>query len=368
MNKLVHATISLLAIVCPSLLYGIDTFKLHGRLEAANDGDTIMLFTFRGDQILSVDTTTFKNKTFFFTGKEYVDDFSVITSGNFPKQKVWATELILEGGDIQVELGERSRVTGTRMNNVYDSYIEMLFKDGEESSKLMSLPDYPSDSINKLLQEKTCKQRLYITKLVKENISNIVGKRIFVDENNTFSKEDFQDICNMLDEESKRNDDIIDAIADRKKNEEKNALREKLFNTVIGDFVLVDINGNIRHISEICKTSKYLYIDCWASWCGPCVADFPRLKEVYEKYKDKGLEILGVSFDRNKAAWEMALKRHDIPWTNWLSTDEGKEMRSNLQIPGIPYGILIDSGGRILEVGIMRADYLDMMLNAFFIK
>lgn len=368
MNRLILGVIFIFAIFSPSLLYGTDTFKLHGRLEAANDGDTIMLFTFRGDDILTVDTTVIKNKTFFFSGKEYVDEFSVLTSGNFPKQKVWATELILEGGDIQVELGERSRVTGTLLNNVYNSYNEEVFKISESSRKLISLPDYPSDSINKLLQENTSQLRMYITRIVKENISNIVGKRIFATNNNVFSKEDFQDICNMLDEESKRDYDIIDAIADRKKNEEKNALREKLFNTVIGDFELVDINGNIRHISEICKTSKYLYIDCWASWCGPCVADFPRLKEVYEKYKDKGLEILGVSFDRNKAAWEMAMKRHDIPWTNWLSTDEGKEMRSNLQIPGIPYGVLIDSGGRILEVGIMRADYLDMMLNAFFIK
>ncbi|WP_303207722.1 TlpA disulfide reductase family protein [Bacteroides oleiciplenus] len=368
MNRLILGTIFVLTIVCPSLLYGTDTFKLHGRLETANDGDTIMLFTFRGDKILSVDTTTIKNKTFFFTGKEYVEDFSVLTSGNFPKQKVWATELILESGDIQVELRKRSKVTGTRLNDVYNSYIERAWEADEVGNKLLALPNYPNDSINKLLQENSYQQRLFITKLTKENISNIVGKRIFVWDNAIFRNEDFQELCSMLDEESKQDFDIIDAIAERKKNEEKNALREKLFNTEIGDFELVDADGNIRHISEIASKSKYLFIDCWASWCGPCVAGFPDLKEVYAKYKDKGLEILGISFDRNKAAWKMAMKRHDLPWTNWLSTDEGGKMMKNLQIQGIPYGILIDSGGRILELGIMGAAHLDIMLNAFFIK
>ena len=367
MNRLILGIIFLFTIACPSLLYGIGTFKLDGRLEAANDGDTIMLFTFRADKILSVDTTTIKNKTFFFSGKEYVEDFSILTSGNFPKQTVWATELILEAGDIQVELGKRSRVTGTRLNDVYNAYIERARKADEVGSKLLALPNYPNDSINKLLQENSYQQRLFITKLAKENISNIVGKRIFVSSNNVFSNEDFQGLCNMLDEESKQNFDIIDAIAERKKDEEKNTLREKLLNTKIEDFELVDTDGNPRNISEIASKSRFLFIDCWASWCSPCVADLPNLKEIYEKYKDKGLDILGVSFDRNKAAWKNAMKRHDLPWTNWLSVDEGSEMMKSLQMKGIPYGILIDSRGNILDLGIMSV-HLNAILQHILLK
>lgn len=367
MNRLILGIIFIFTIACPSLLYGTDTFKLHGRLEAASEGDTIMLFTFRGDKILSVDTTTIKNKTFFFTGKEYVDDFSVLTSGNFPKQKVWATELILEGGDIQVELKKISRVTGTRLNDVYDFYKEESWKADEIGSKLLALPDYPNDSINKLLQENFHQQRQFVAKLAKENISNIVGKRIFIEDNTTFSNEDFQELCNMLDEKSKQDFDIIDAIADRQKYEEKDALKEKLLNTKIEDFELIDADGNPRHISEIAGKSRFLFIDCWASWCGPCVADLPRLKEIYEKYKDKGFEILGVSFDRNQVTWKNAMKRHDLPWTNWLSVDEGAEMMKSLQMKGIPYGILIDSKGNILDLDIMSA-HLNAILQHILIK
>lgn len=365
MKRLIITAILMFTIVCSSFVYGTDTFKLHGRLEAANDGDTIMLFTFKKDKILSVDTTIIKNKTFFFTGKEYVEDFSVLTSGNFPKQKVWATELILEGGDIQVELSERSRVTGTRLNDVYDSYMERGKEDYDARNKLISLPDYPNDSIDKLLQEINDQERTFVTKLAKENISNIVGKRIFIWNNTTFNKEDFQELCDMLDEEAKQDYDIIDAIADRKKDEEKNSYKEKLLNTTIGDFELLDVDGNTRHLSEMIGKSRFLFIDCWASWCSPCIADIPHLKEVYEKYKDKGLEILGISFDRNKSAWKNAMKKHDMPWTNWCTTDQGDEMRKSLQMQGIPFGILIDSKGKILELGIASMQ-LEVIMKIIF--
>lgn len=365
MKRLIITAILMFTIVCSSFVYGTDTFKLHGRLEAANDGDTIMLFTFKKDKILSVDTTIIKNKTFFFTGKEYVEDFSVLTSGNFPKQKVWATELILEGGDIQVELSERSRVTGTRLNDVYDSFDNAGWEYSEVSRKLSSLPDYPNDSIDKLLEENFSQYKQSIAKLAKENISNIVGKRIFIMNNTLFYKEDFQELCDMLDEEAKQDYDIIDAIADRKKDEEKNSYKEKLLKTTIGDFELVDADGNTRHLSEMIGKSRFLFIDCWASWCSPCIADIPHLKEIYEKYKDKGLEILGISFDRNKSAWKNAMKKHDMPWTNWCTTDQGDEMRKSLQMQGIPFGILIDSKGKILELGIMSME-LEVIMKIIF--
>lgn len=355
-------------IVCPYFLYGTDTFKLHGRLDVANDGDTIMLFIFRNDKVLSVDTTTIKNKMFFFTGKEYVEDFSILTCGNFPKQKVWATELILESGDIQVELGKRSRVTGTRLNDLFDSFLEMTWENQEIKDKLISMPDFPNDSINKLLQEISYRERLFVTKLAKENILNIVGKRVFILNNTIFSNEDFKNICNMLDEESKQEIDIIEAIDERNNDEDRILLSKTLFNTIIGDFDLIDVNGNIKHISEIARKSKILFIDCWASWCTPCISGFPSLKDIYKKYKDVGLEILGISFDRNKAAWKKSMKRNDLPWTNWLSTDEGTVIKNNFQIRGIPYGILIDSEGRIMELEIGSAANLDVILRKFLAK
>lgn len=55
-------------------------------------------------------------------------------------------------------------------------------------------------------------------------------------------------------------------------------------------------------------------IDFWASWCGPCMDEMPNVKAIYEKYHDRGLEIVGVSMDNNKANWERAIERAGLVW------------------------------------------------------
>jgi thiol-disulfide isomerase/thioredoxin len=59
---------------------------------------------------------------------------------------------------------------------------------------------------------------------------------------------------------------------------------------------------------------KVVLIDCWASWCGPCLREMPEVKKVYEKWHDKGLEVIGLSFDKDPETAAAAAKKHEIPW------------------------------------------------------
>ena len=93
---------------------------------------------------------------------------------------------------------------------------------------------------------------------------------------------------------------------------------------------------------------KFLVIDFWASWCGPCRAEIPHLKEAYEAYKDKGVEILSVSIDKDDKAWRKAMSEEKMPWPQVKAPDVGKEAMALYQFTGIPHIVVIDRDGNIV--------------------
>ncbi len=93
---------------------------------------------------------------------------------------------------------------------------------------------------------------------------------------------------------------------------------------------------------------KALIIDFWASWCGPCVAEIPNVKKVYEQYKDKGLEVLSVSVDKGTEEWLKAVKSTGMTWTQVLAPKAGKDIMDLYQFSGIPFIVLLDKDGKIV--------------------
>lgn len=93
---------------------------------------------------------------------------------------------------------------------------------------------------------------------------------------------------------------------------------------------------------------KYVILDFWASWCGPCRKSIPKLKELYAQYKSKGLEILSVSIDTDNAAWRKAMADESMPWSQVLSPNKDKTLK-DFSIQGVPTLFLIDRDGLIVE-------------------
>lgn len=107
---------------------------------------------------------------------------------------------------------------------------------------------------------------------------------------------------------------------------------------------------------------KVVLIDFWASWCRPCRIENPNVKKVYAKYASKGFEILGVSLDRDHAAWLKAIKDDGLPWKH--VSDLGFWNNAAAQeygVQSIPYTVLVDRDGNIIEKG-LRAHDLDAKL------
>lgn len=128
---------------------------------------------------------------------------------------------------------------------------------------------------------------------------------------------------------------------------------------------LPDRTGKIVKMEEY--KDKYLLIDFWASWCGPCRKDNPHLVSLYEKYKKAGFEILSVSLDNNKDRWLGAIEQDKLTWEGHVSDLKqwNTSVRSVYDFSGIPYTVLVDNEGNIMAKG-LRGPQLEKKLREIF--
>ncbi|MDP3643245.1 MAG: TlpA disulfide reductase family protein [Bacteroidota bacterium] len=122
-----------------------------------------------------------------------------------------------------------------------------------------------------------------------------------------------------------------------------------------------------REVSLEQFTGKYLLIDFWASWCGPCRAEIPKLKKVYDKYKNKGFEIAAISLDTNKDNWEKAINEEKISAWCHLSDLQGgaNEVAIKYGIRTIPSNFLLDKGGYIIAKDLSVDKLLEKLSEIF---
>lgn len=156
-----------------------------------------------------------------------------------------------------------------------------------------------------------------------------------------------------LDQAKTRKKEILDAIAQA----DKIANGKKA-----PDFAFPDINGKKWSPKDF--KGKYLIVDFWASWCGPCRQEIPHLKEVYKKYKEKGLEILAVSVDAKATDWKKAMDDEKMTWPQ-VHAQESKPVMASYLFSGIPYLVVIDREGNIIEKN-LRGESLDKKLKEIF--
>ncbi len=131
------------------------------------------------------------------------------------------------------------------------------------------------------------------------------------------------------------------------------------------DFSGVEPNGDTVRLSDF--RGKVVLIDFWASWCGPCRRENPNVVRAYEKYHDKGFEIIGVSLDRDRNRWLSAIEADGLVWHHISDLKGWKSKYAALYgVRSIPHAVLLDAEGRIVAVrlrGPALEQYLEELLG-----
>ncbi len=130
------------------------------------------------------------------------------------------------------------------------------------------------------------------------------------------------------------------------------------------DFTQPTPDDKTKSLSSL--RGKIVLVDFWASWCGPCRRENPAVVKLYETYKSKGFDILGVSLDRDKERWLQAIEQDGLVW-NHVSDLKGwqNEVAQKYGVSSIPHTVLVDREGRIIARG-LRGPALEEKLKELF--
>ena len=145
------------------------------------------------------------------------------------------------------------------------------------------------------------------------------------------------------------------------------SLSDELSSTAIGQLApkvqLEPLADSIPFAQEDLMRGQVTLVNFWASWCGPCRRENPAVKAIYERYKDKGFEIYGVSLDNSASKWKAAIAKDGLTWKHVSDLGGWKSSAAQLYgVRSIPATFLLDKEGRIYKSG-FRSHELEGLLK-----
>lgn len=141
-----------------------------------------------------------------------------------------------------------------------------------------------------------------------------------------------------------------------------NAARNSVVGTPYKDFELITPDGKKAKVSQYMKPGKVTMLEFWASWCGPCRGEIPHIKELKKEYGDN-FHVISISLDTKDADWKKALKEEKMTWPQLVDYKDWEgEYSKAYNITGIPYSVVLDGEGKVLQTNLRGAE-LDMVLE-----
>ncbi|HVY74419.1 MAG TPA: TlpA disulfide reductase family protein [Puia sp.] len=187
----------------------------------------------------------------------------------------------------------------------------------------------------------------YLKKFISSTQSGTLGFLALSWASRSFSPQDMDESMKDLNKRFPGNAYLSELQKDMARQQQAQPSGNSWVGKTVPELTLPDVNGNPVSISSF--KGKYLLIDFWASWCGPCRMENPNVVAAYKKFKGKNFAILGVSLDKDKESWKKAIADDHLTWTHisdlkyWSS-----EAVQIFGFEGIPFNVLVDPSGKVI--------------------
>ena len=339
------------------------TYTISGTWENGS-GKVVYLKKELGEkQFQIMDSAIVKDNQFQMTGAIPQVDKHILALGKDEQ------EVLLDGEPIEVVATQMTNKNGEKIDaykvTIKGSHEQEIFRTARDLSLGKSMMGLAG--MFAMVQVKDDSVKLDSTYKAVEMMKKAVDERIknFVDSNNNslaityvigdfiareYPFEDVERYYNNLTPEVKA------SYPGQLLKEKMTSLRSINVGGIAPDIDLVAPDG--KHVKLSSLRGKYVLLDFWASWCGPCLREVPNVKKVYDKFHDKGFEILSVSLDDKKDNWVNAIEKNDLDWGHVSSLKGWSCPVAKLyNVSGVPAMLLIDKEGKIVATK-LRGDLL----------
>ena len=338
-------------------------YKLSGTIDGLASGDIVLLEQRIDKEYVKIDSVTSPDAFFEFSGSvEIPDVYYVSVPGKRGKAMIFLENSQM-GFTAHADTLWKPAITGSAVHDEYSTFQESLSEIYAKARELYS----SYQEAERAGDEDTAKKIGEKMDAVYDEVEEY--QQAYLDENPASYIAPY--IVQNL-HYGKEADEIEDMLAKLDPSLQASSLvgnvtrtMEILKNVAIGmpapDFTQNDSLGNPVSLSSF--RGKYLLIDFWAAWCGPCRAENPNVVKAHEKYADKGFEILGVSLDHSRDNWLKAVKNDGLTWTQVSDLKYwSNEVAALYGIVSIPGNLLLDPDGVIIRKQ-LRGDDLHSALE-----
>lgn len=345
------ANLNAQTIYLDQIMLETGTSKPIDSAEIKPDGSFIMIADITGEDLFYLRTNT-QNYPF---GSMVSDGNKIKITGDLAKGQ----QSLFYGGSPATDALKNFFLTNNTYLRGYDSLSKVMDsagKAGAADSVLLGIRSNMESLINSLKKD--------VNALVKTSTSPVVQVLALQFNQNFFSPDEYGVVLKTITDKypkdanvlaaNKRYNDLIAAMNRPTQQSQQGAM---FTGRPAPEISLKDMNGNAVTLSSY--KGKYVLVDFWASWCGPCRQENPNVVAAYNKYKAKNFTVLGVSVDENQSAWKKAVEKDKLTWTQLI--DEKGVAANTYQVTGIPFNVLVNPEGVVIAEN-LRGSMLESKL------